>query len=362
MTKSIIIVGQLEAGIGRHVKNYCQYVNSNVIVITDVTKSDKLFIDELLHYDVEIIDLSISKQPGLGDLLNIIKIYFKLKNQKPNTVIGHGAIGGLYARLLGLLISNTRTFYVPHGGVLHFNNKSLKGKLYLLVERILVKFTHRILFDSPYSKEKFFTKIKHLADDEYADLTQCIEIENISKKNLEQDNDSDVLTICCAAQLREMIGIDLLIEALAGVDFGPFGFRCDIYGDGTEEDISRYNKLIKQHGLTDDVYLCGVANVLKLYAKYDIYVQPSRFESFGLAAVEAYYAGCDVIVSNTGGLKNNFKSLQDVMFFDTGNYLSLRQRLKEHRKFKKTIDREPFVEKYSPIMFRESYLSALNDK
>jgi hypothetical protein len=110
MTKSIIIVGQLEAGIGRHVKNYCQYVNSNVIVITDVTKSDKLFIDELLHYDVEIIDLSISKQPGLGDLLNIIKIYFKLKNQKPNTVIGHGAIGGLYARLLGLLISNTRSF------------------------------------------------------------------------------------------------------------------------------------------------------------------------------------------------------------------------------------------------------------
>src|SRR5690606_15493326 len=37
-------------------------------------------------------------------------------------------------------------------------------------------------------------------------------------------------------------------------------------------------------------------------AKLDIFVVPSRFESFGVAAVEAQACGLPVIVSNVGGL------------------------------------------------------------
>ncbi len=79
--------------------------------------------------------------------------------------------------------------------------------------------------------------------------------------------------------------------------------RLTIVGEGPDrEDLER---LIGQLDLKDTVELTGHkerSEFLKLFAGSDIYVQPTIWESFGLAALEARCAGLPVVARTQGGV------------------------------------------------------------
>lgn len=364
-SKIMIIVGQLEAGIGRHVKNFCEYVDPNVHIFTNIEQSDPRFLDELRELSVEVESLPISKKPGINDIKNLFFLRKQLGERSYVKIIGHGAKGGMYARCLSSLCLSKKSYYVPHGGVLHYNHNSLAGICYFYIEKILFFLTHKILFESEYSKISYNQKVWKLNESDYAILSNCIEMDKIREsknKKLSRSFDNEKLKICCAAQLRDLKGIDVLLEALSSANLPASSYVCDIYGSGTKEDENRYRKYVHDVGLSEAVQFKGVGDVFRLYADYDLYIQPSRFESFGLAALEAYFAGCDLILSNTGGLLNNFRDAPDVTFFETGSVASLREALECYRRKKSKSNRASFLERYHPDFFRSKYLEALNDE
>lgn len=77
--------------------------------------------------------------------------------------------------------------------------------------------------------------------------------------------------------------------------------RLLMVGDGPESESAE--KQVKELGLEDNVLFLGNSNEIdKILCFSDLFILPSRTESFGLAALEAMAASTPVISSNTGGL------------------------------------------------------------
>jgi N-acetyl-alpha-D-glucosaminyl L-malate synthase BshA len=72
-------------------------------------------------------------------------------------------------------------------------------------------------------------------------------------------------------------------------------------GEGPER--AKAEKLVKELNISDEVFFLGNSTeVAKILCYSDVFLLPSRTESFGLAALEAMAAGTAVISTNTGGL------------------------------------------------------------
>lgn len=68
---------------------------------------------------------------------------------------------------------------------------------------------------------------------------------------------------------------------------------------------------IKRQGNVKWIGLTPHKEVLKLLSESKYYIQNSTFETFGLAAVEALYCGCDLLISDHMGCKDLFENATD---------------------------------------------------
>lgn len=128
---------------------------------------------------------------------------------------------------------------------------------------------------------------------------------DIDKFSPGSGSSSGELTIGTARSLLHRYGLDILIQAFA--DFvsheGSPSVRLLIAGDGPEE--GRLRRLSAACGTADRVEFVGRlkhADMPAFLRRLDIFVMPSRYESFGVAALEACACEVPVIVSNVGGL------------------------------------------------------------
>lgn len=86
----------------------------------------------------------------------------------------------------------------------------------------------------------------------------------------------------------------LLIRAFAGVAAKFPDWRLTLCGDGP--DKKSYQKLIAELGLEQRVSLPGmVDDMAAYYQKSELFCMPSRYEGFGLAALEAQHYGLPVV-------------------------------------------------------------------
>lgn len=125
--------------------------------------------------------------------------------------------------------------------------------------------------------------------------------------------DAGQLTIGLVKTLAPNYGVDLLIRAFAELlldllpnerpDFTPHRCRLVIVGDGPQR--AELEALAQQIGVADRVRFVGPvphSEVPGWLNQFDLFVAPSRFESFGAAVVEASACGLAVVASDAGGL------------------------------------------------------------
>ncbi len=106
----------------------------------------------------------------------------------------------------------------------------------------------------------------------------------------------DKFYVVLTGRLDNMKGFDIAIEALSAVNFD---FECHIFGEGDEKD--NLQQLIQEQNLQDKVFLKGFSNQINnvLYSS-DLHIIPSRFEPYGLVAIDAIYYAPLMISSHTG--------------------------------------------------------------
>jgi glycosyltransferase involved in cell wall biosynthesis len=112
---------------------------------------------------------------------------------------------------------------------------------------------------------------------------------------------TDVLLTGSLGNLRPEKGYDLLVEAAAIVHSANPRARFVVWGDGPERTMLQSR--INASGLSDVFLLPGFAEDARAcLAACEVYVQPSRRESFGLATAEAMACGVPVVAAHLGGL------------------------------------------------------------
>ncbi len=111
---------------------------------------------------------------------------------------------------------------------------------------------------------------------------------------------NSTVTIGMAARFSDQKDQDCLVRALARL---PRNFELELAGDGPRLDgIKRQATEMK---VADRVQFWGAIDwVPDFLDRLDIYVQSSRWEGFGLSAVEAMASGLPTIASNVPGLAN----------------------------------------------------------
>jgi glycosyltransferase involved in cell wall biosynthesis len=128
------------------------------------------------------------------------------------------------------------------------------------------------------------------------------------------------LVIGSLCALRPEKGLDLLLEAYAAVR--PEGGQLLIVGSGPAEAV------LKQHarslGLGDACrFVPMVTNVNEWMRSIDVFVMPSRAESFSNSLMEAMASGCCCVASDAGGNPELIEHAADGMLFAANDAVAL---------------------------------------
>ena len=103
-----------------------------------------------------------------------------------------------------------------------------------------------------------------------------------------------------ASNFRKIKRVQDVVKIFAEVR-KQMGAKLLMVGDGPERPPME--DLVKDYGLTDDVRFLGKQEQMEeILVVSDLFVLPSEYESFGLAALEAMAARMPVISTNAGGL------------------------------------------------------------
>lgn len=124
-------------------------------------------------------------------------------------------------------------------------------------------------------------------------------------------------------------GQDLLIEAVANLRAEGYPIKVDFIGEGRSEDILK--KQCVRLGCETYINFLGNRSreyIYKNLRNYDLLVQPSRSEGFGLTVAEAMAAKIPVLVSNLDGPMEVIGNGKYGQFFDCNSVESLVEALK----------------------------------
>ena len=114
---------------------------------------------------------------------------------------------------------------------------------------------------------------------------------------------SDAFVLGTVANLLPIKGLETMIEALPSVRKKVPTAHYVIVGGGSEAYLRELLHLCKDRAVSDVVHFVGFQHPPWGYlASMDLYVQPSRDEALGIAAIEAMAMGKPVVAARVGGL------------------------------------------------------------
>ncbi|MDT3404792.1 XrtY-associated glycosyltransferase XYAG1 [Mucilaginibacter terrae] len=128
---------------------------------------------------------------------------------------------------------------------------------------------------------------------------------------------NDIFTIAFLSRVDPKKGLDVLVKALAGVDFD---YKLKIAGSGEEEYISSIKKMAADLGNADKLEWVGWKNgedKFEYLAGADLFALTSHSENFAIVVIESLSVGTPVMISNNVGLyqyiqKNDYGWVTDM--------------------------------------------------
>lgn len=237
----------------------------------------------------------MARLPGIGDIVNIREVGALAGWLKPDIIHGHGAKGGMLARLAPGSQHAVR-IYTPHGGSLHYAPSSPAGFAYLAAERMMRKRMDGLIFESEFSRAAYLSKVgkagvptavihNGLKESEFEPLPHC-------------DAAADFVFI---GELRMLKGVSTLIEAAALLQR-----RHHIRIVGAGPDRARFEEMARALPRGVKVEFMGAMPARSAFRLGRIALMPSWNESLPYVALEAAAAGVPLIATRVGGVAEIF--------------------------------------------------------
>ncbi|AEG03790.1 glycosyltransferase family 4 protein [Sinorhizobium meliloti] len=294
-------------GIFRHVRDLAEaHANAGHQVgilcdsTTGGTHEDALFEEVRPHLALGIIRVPIHRSIGASDAAALWRGYKEIRSLQPDVLHGHGAKGGVLARIVGsaLRVNKYRVarLYSPHGGSLHFERRSLAGSLILRVERLQERLTDALVFVCEYERRTYGARVGlPLARNEliYNGIDDA-EFEPV-------ETGPGAVDFLYIGMMRDLKGPDLFIEGFAAAEeIAGRRLSALMVGDGPQQ--RQYEEMTLRMGLADRVRLLPAMRAREAFALARKVVIPSRAESMPYILLEALAAGKPVIATRVGGI------------------------------------------------------------
>ncbi|WP_283194839.1 glycosyltransferase family 4 protein [Rhizobium sp. AN80A] len=261
---------------------------------------DALFDDIRPYLALGLTRVPIRRSVSLSDIGVLWDAYKKIKSLRPDVLHGHGAKGGVLARLAGSALRVNRycvaRLYTAHGGSLHYSRSSLLGQFVLRMERLQEYFTDALVFICEYERETYTKRVGR-------PRTQTRLIYNgISERDFELiPTRSDAVHFIYVGMLRDLKGPDLFVDAFAKTErlIGR-PLSALMIGDGPDRD--RYREMMVERGLGKRIGMLPAMRVQQAFAMSQNLVVPSRAEAMPYIVLEGLGAGKTIIATRVGGI------------------------------------------------------------
>ena len=237
----------------------------------------------------------VAKRPHPSDLANLVRISGTARRYGCALFHGHGAKGGVYARLAGLL-NGGRAVYTPHGGVVHAQFGVVEHRIYWTIERALRRLTDVYVFESDYSRS-VMTRRMSLGPGESSLVPNGVSpVFGSPRPGMAQRPRVAVIGV-----MRHEKGQDLALRTARLLRDRGVVIDLVFAGDGPMRP--KLGALARDLGIADCVSFLGdLEDTTPVMDAADIVLIPSRFEAFGYVALEALLRRRPVIAAKVGGL------------------------------------------------------------
>ena len=272
------------------------------------------------------------------------KLLYKLKkifsNNEYDVVIGVAGDRSFILSYIKKFISGKLIFWNHMNFDAHFKNKNSR---YYNEEKFIKPLLNR--FDNIINlNEDDVIKFKKYYNVNSDVIYNCKSFKSKTKSNL-----NSYKFISCG-RLVEQKGFEKLIEIMKEFNQNNKDYKLDIFGDGPlkEELLNKIN----YYKLDDYIKIYSEnKNIEKIFPKYDLYLNTSMYEGFGLTTLEALECGLPVfgfdIPANKSLIQDN-KTGRLIKSYDTKEYANILLKTLEDKKvlnyYQNNIEKS--VEKY----------------
>jgi glycosyltransferase involved in cell wall biosynthesis len=294
-------------GLFRHVFDLTQALAARgheIGIIADSLHTDALSEQRLATLSssckLGIHSLPIPRMLGHEDLTTPFKVRTLATKLDIDVLHGHGAKGGLNARLGRIGHRDRVALYTPHGGVLNFQPGSAAGRAFRMIERAIMGATDAFVFESDFARAAYLAQIgtpnaphpvvhNGLTTAEFAPIIPL----------------PDAADFIFIGEFRVAKGIPYLLDALAACR-RPDGTPATLAMAGGGQDLGVVEARIAAPDLAGRVRLLGVRAARDALQNGRVVVIPSLAESLPYVILEAAAAALPVISTQVGGIAEIF--------------------------------------------------------
>lgn len=255
------------------------------------------------HLALGVERIPMRREIRISDFSAAVSVFNHIKSLKADVLHAHGSKGGAYVRMMGTALrvfgQHPIRIYCPHGGSLHYDATTTKGRIIFTAERLLERLTDQLIFVSAYERDKYREKVGQ------PQIPENVVYNGLSNSEFNPvPHSGDARDFLFIGMLRDIKGPDVFIRAIAALrDRGLFA-NAHIVGDGPDRDT--YHRLVDDLDIADRIVFHDPMPARKAFACARSIVVPSRGESMPYIVLEAIAAEMPIIATSVGGIPEIF--------------------------------------------------------
>lgn len=265
----------------------------------------------------ESVNLYIVPMHSKFDLKAISEIRSEIRHIRPDLIHVHGTRAGSLGRIASIGLKYP-LIYTEHLWTKDYHLSShLENILQITALWFLDMFTTLNIAVSQAVKD-FMVGSQVSRPDKITVIYNAIKPSKKKAKIFSQEN----VTLGTVGTLNNQKGVQYLILAMPRILKEFPRTKLVVVGEGFYKD--HLKELVRKTKLNRSVIFTGfVKDIVEEMINFDIYVQPSISESFGLAIVQAMDLGLPVVATNTGGIPEVVTTGKSGLLVEAKNSLAL---------------------------------------
>lgn len=235
-----------------------------------------------------------------------------IRNEKPVIVHSNSSVAGFVGVVAGRLARAPRIIFTAHGWAFNEDRSKTQKDIFKFFHWLTVILSHTTIavskaiveqMDWPWAQRKMQVVYPGRTIPEMKSRSEArgiIETKVIDSEANLSDFHKDIW-IGTIAELHPIKRIHRAIDAIAALSRSYKDIRYVIIGDG--EEMNKLRQQITDLGIENHVFFTGsIHEAARFLPAFDIFLLPSKSESFGYVLLEAGLAKLPVIATNVGGI------------------------------------------------------------